>query len=197
MLCHKLENQERDLLNNLNYLQVVPTKIEEQKEIERIIKQQNELRRQMKNQQNQSRPNQQNKRDNRNPIINNLFDSDDNMLTKSDMQFFGNIPGMSPGIKKTNTNNNQRFGNQFIRVQRAFTGAYGEFIMQRFENGVGNNNMDMMNKMMINRLMMNNNMSNNRRFIPFSNFGFGGMSRMGGMDVIIQQMLQRLGSMNI
>ena len=115
------------------------------------------------------------------------------MLTDSDMQFFGNIPGMSPGVMRTNTNNNPNFGNQFISIQRTFTGPHGETIIQRFDNRGGNNNMDMMNNMMMNPLMMNNN-SNNRRFIPFSNFGFGGMSSMGGIEEIFQQMLQRLGN---
>ena len=47
---------------------------------------------------------------------------------------------------------------------------------------------------MMDDMMMSNNRRtrSNRIFIPFSNFGFGGMSGMGGIDEMFQQMLQML-----
>ena len=66
MYCHNLEKEQKEqneLLNNINNFGVSQREIEQQKEIEKIIKENNERRRQIQNQQEQ-RPRQQNQGNN-------------------------------------------------------------------------------------------------------------------------------------
>jgi len=103
MYCHNLEKEEREKINNQNNdFQVSEREIERQKEIEEMIKRQNDMRRRSQNQ--NSNQQSHNQRGNINP--NNLFGSD------NDMQFFGNmgIPGI-PNIIARNNNQNNLSGN--------------------------------------------------------------------------------------
>ena len=91
MYCHDLEKQE----NNLEYNQ---EQIEEQKKIEKMIEEQNELRRQRENQQNQRTQNQ--RENNINLNLNN------NPLSESDIQLLGEMGfGGMPFLMNDNRNN--------------------------------------------------------------------------------------------
>ena len=202
MYCHNLENEERNEINNENNLEVSQRKIEEQKKIERLINQENEMRRQMQNQQNQrqnqqnQRSNQQNERQNQqnqnqNLNRNNLLDSDMNMLSESDMQFFGNMgmPGISQTTFSTNSQNNPN-GTTQVRIIR---GPNGQTIVHQFSSGNNNNLEDMMGRMMLNDNFNmgfgNSSQNRNRLMIPFFNLG-----NMGGMDDIFQNIIRRMRS---
>ena len=203
MLCHKLEMQEKELLNNQNNLEVSQGQIEQQRQIERLIQQQNDLRRQMENQQNQ-RINQQNQRQrenninlNRNP--NNLFDSDTNMLTESDMQFFGDMGRRNNNILINQTNStrredNQNNGNRRVRIIRTVTGPNGEIITQQFTGGDSGEIESMMNNMNINMnmndpfSMFRSNRRGQRMNIPFSS-----INNTFGMNSFLQHFLQNMG----
>ena len=192
MYCHKLETEERNQINNENNLEVSQGKIEEQKKIERLINQQNEMRRQMQNQQNQRQnPQNQNPNPNQNLNRNQLSDSDINMLNQSDMQFFGGMgmPGISQTTITTNSQNNPN-GTAQIRIIRS--GPNGQTIVQQF-SGNSSNFGNMMDPMMMNDPFsmgfsnFSGNQRTNRLMIPFLN-----LSNMGGMEDIFQSIMNRM-----
>ena len=178
MYCHNLEKEEKDKINNENNLEVSQGQIEQQKKIEKLIEKENEMRRQMQNQQSQQ--NQRQRDINRNINLNNLFDSNDNVLGESDMESFGNIgfPGISQTTIRTNAQNNPN-GFSSIRIIR--TGPNGQTYVQQYESG---NPSNMMNPM---RMNMFSGISGNqqRRMIPFSNLSF---------SEILDQLMNNLGN---
>ena len=161
MLCHNIEKEEIAKLNNQNNFNASSGEIEEQKQIERQIERENEMRRQMQNQQDQRRNQQQNQQSH----PNNLFDSDTNMLTQSDIDFFGSM-GM-PGIQNIQTHSNYQNNQQpNIHIRTVTTGPHGETIVRQYGSRENEN-------IMINpfRMMFGNTSSNSRRInLPFSNF---------------------------
>jgi hypothetical protein len=215
MYCHNLErqqNEQNELLNNIGNFGVSQREIEQQKKIEKMIKENNERRRIQSQQQNQrisqqnqrpsqqnqghnqhnSRQNQQNNRQNQhqhqhqqnqrqniqnqvnqrinNNRINNLIDSDDNILTDSDIQLFNQlgIHGVSNANSRPNNTSNQN--QPHIRITRARTGPNGVTIFEQFGNDQSNIQRIMNNNnMMFPSMMTGNRNSSNRMFIPISN----------------------------
>ena len=180
MYCHNLEKEEREKINNQNNdFQVTEREIERQKEIEEMIKRQNDMRRRSQNQ--NSNQQSHNQRGNINP--NNLFGSD------NDMQFFGNmgIPGI-PNIIARNNNQNNLSGNARIRFSR--TGPNGETIIQEFRGNSGGME-NMMNPMMNDPLSIffaqssGNGGQRGRSIIPFSH-----MNDINSLNSIFGQLLR-------
>jgi hypothetical protein len=191
MLCHNLENEERNRLNDLNNeFHVSEREIEKQKQIEKMIKKENDLRRQMQNQNQNQRTTQQNQnqRTNSSRAINqNNFFNNDNILSESDMQFFGNMgfPGMP---RRTNTQNNQQ-GHTVIRIVN--NGPNGQTVIRQQYGGNSGQMGNMMDPMMDDPFnMMFDGPSGRgirqRRRIPFSN--------LGGFDAMFEDLMRRLGS---
>ena len=177
MYCHNLEKEERDKINTENDLEVSQGQIEQQKKIEKLIEKENEIRRQMQNQQRQENPRQRDIDRNINP--NNLFDSNENMLTESDIHSFGNMgfPGFTQSTIRTSSQNNPN-GFSSIRIIR--TGPNGQTFVQQYGNS---NPQNMMNPMMMD--IFNRTSGNQpRRMIPFSNFG--------NFDEILNQLMNNL-----
>ena len=200
--CHNLEKQQKeqnDLLNNINNFGVSQRDIEQQKNIEKMIKENNE-RRQIQNQQQNQRPrqqhqgqnqnysrqnqqisrqNQQNRRQNiqnqqnqrqQRPNNNNLIDSDENILTDSDIQLLNRLGIHDISNANSRTNNPNR-NQQHIRITRARTRPNGENIFEQIGGNNQSNIRRMMNNnnMMIPNMMIGNNHRSNRMFIPISN----------------------------
>ena len=189
MLCHNLENEERNRLNNQNNeFHVSEREIEKQRRIEEMIKKENDLRMQMQNQrsrqQNQRTTNNNNNNNNNNQ--NNFF-GNDNLLSESDMNFFGNMG--FPGISQRSSNQNNPQGHTVIRISR--TGPNGQTIVQQIGGDSGEMG-NMMNPMMgdpFNMMFSNSSGSGRRqrRLIPFSNIGdFNSIS-------IFEDLIRRLG----
>ena len=197
MLCHNLQREENELLNNQNNLEVSQGQIEQQRQIERIIQQQNDLRRQMQNQQNQ-RTNQQNTRQRENYINpnrnqNNLFDRDTNMLSESDMQFLGGMGGRNNNfVISQTTTSNPNSGNR-VRIISTMTGPNGQIITRQYGGDDSGEIENMMNNMNLNidpfNMMFGSsgNRRGQRMNIPFSSIN------SFGMNSFIQQFLQNMG----
>ena len=165
MYCHNLEKEERDKINNENNLEVSQGQIEQQKKIEKIIEKENEMRRQMQNQQNQQ--NQRQRDNNGNINLNNLFESNDNVMSESNMESFGNMgfPGFSQTTIRTNTQNNP---NGFTSIRIISTGPNGQTYVQQYGSGNPGNMMNPMTRDIFSGISGNQQ----RRMIPFSNFSF-------------------------
>ena len=191
MYCHTLENEERNLVNNENNLEVSQGEIDRQRQIERQIERENELRRNMQNQQRQGER-QNDSENSRQRNQNNLMDSNINMLSESDVQFFGNIPGFGMNSNMNNQNNMGSNGSRQVRIERV--GPNGERIVQQFSSS-GNGGMPnmMINQMMNPMNMMFSSSSSGNRQRPIINFN--SFIRPGGFDInsFFEQFLQGIG----
>jgi hypothetical protein len=170
LLCHKLEQEDKDLLqarrlqdedlfNNLS-----PEQIEQQRKIEEYIRRQRQ------------------RQNNNNLVNNNDFNIDDDMNMPNMGNIMGNIGGMNTNgipniIIRRITNNN---GTNNIQELSSGMGGSSEFF-DNFFNGTG-----MMNMGMGNNLGSNNT----RRFIiPM---GLMGMRGMGGNENDLNEMIERM-----
>ena len=185
MLCHNLENEDQDYINDENNLGFSQRTIDEQKEIERLIKQQNERRRPMPSQQNER--NRQHNSGNRRNHIN--LDPDNNILLNDDQNMLRNMvfPGMISGFPQIGRRSSNPIGHQNLRITR--TGLNGERILQQFSSN-NNDDMNQLNNMFSNMrispLDMFSNNNQRRRNNPFDN--------INNMDAILEQLLGSLGN---